>query len=172
MYGRGSGARLPPMLTTKTLLTTAAAACLALSLASPASAKPVTYKGKTNAGTTVSLKLSGTTVSALQTRVPVACVSSRTSDTKAGPDAFSPPGALRLGAEQAVAARQPSAFAASGITKNYRVTLKKGKGRRGAVTGRLHMNFMVVEPYFNAMGYLDGNTFICQGDATFTARPR
>ncbi|HEX8123088.1 MAG TPA: hypothetical protein VF549_17690 [Solirubrobacteraceae bacterium] len=25
--------------------------------------------------------------------------------------------------------------------------------------------------YFNAMGYLDGNTFICQAEGTFSARP-
>jgi hypothetical protein len=159
------------MLKTKTLLIGAAAGCLALSAASPAPAKSTTYQGKTNAGTAVSLKVSGSTVRGLQARIPVACVSSRTSDTRAGADSFLPPGTLRFGAEQTASATQSSAFG-DGVTKNYRVTLKKAKGKRGAVTGRLHMNFMAVEPYFNAMGYLDGNTFICQGDATFTARPR
>ena len=162
------------MLSTKTLLTGGAAACLALALASPspASAKSVTYQGKVSGGTTISMKVNGTKVSRVLARVPVACVSTRTSDTKAGADWFNPPAIFDVGVEQTISAEQPSAFAASGVTKNYRVTLKKAKGRRGALTGRLHVNFMTVESYFNAMGYLDGNTFICQGDATFTARPR
>ena len=162
------------MLSTKTLLTGGAAACLALAIASPspASAKSVTYQGKTSGGEKISMQVDGTKVTRLIARVPVACVSTRTSDTKAGADWLNPPAVMRFGIEQTISAEQSSAFASSGVTKNYRWTLKKAKGKRGAITGKLHMNFMAVEPYFNAMGYLDGNTFVCQGDATFTARAR
>jgi hypothetical protein len=141
-----------------------------LALAAPAAAKPVAYKGKTKSGHTVTFKRSGSTVSALKAGIPVACVSSRTSDTKAGVETYLPPGKTKIGRERKVSLEQSVGLGMqSSATKNYTLTLTR-KGRN--VTGKLHVNFMVVEPYYNAWGYLDGNTFICQGDTSFTARPR
>ena len=152
---------------------TLAVAALALLTAAPASAAPVSYAGKTSAGSEVVLKRSGMKVTDLRAYVPAACASSRTSDTKSGAEAFILPQPVAIGGEQTLSTKQPSSLGlgSEGVTMNYRVTLTKGKGARGAITGKLHMNFMLVEPYYNAMGYLDGNTFICQADATFTARP-
>jgi hypothetical protein len=83
-----------------------------------------------------------------------------------------PPGSFALdGTKQTVSAEeQPTSFGmGSTTTKNYHVTLTR-KGDK--VKGKLHMNFTSIEPFYNAWGYLDGNTFICQADATFTARPK
>ncbi len=135
-------------------------------------AKPVAYSGKTSGGTTIKFKRSGGTVTKIAAYLPATCVSTRTSDVRTGADPFTPPGRFALdGTEQAASAEaQPTSFGmGSTTTKNYHVTVS-GKGKK--VTGKLHMNFTSIEPFYNAWGYLDGNTFICQADATFTARPR
>jgi hypothetical protein len=111
-------------------------------------------------------------VSRLAAYLPATCVSTRTSDVRTGADPFTPPGRFALdGTEQTASAEgQPTSFGmGSTTTKNYHVTLTR-KGDK--VKGKLHMNFTSIEPYYNAWGYLDGNTFICQADATFTARPK
>ena len=162
-------------MTKNTLLCGLTTAAVALAAAGPAdAAKPVTYKGKTSAGTAVVVKRSGTTVTDLRAYVPAMCASSRTSDTRAGTEAFVLPEAVAIGGEQKVSAQQAASMntGSSAVTKNYTVTLSKAKGAKGAISGKISMNFMLVEPYFNSMGYLDGNTFICQGDATFTAKPK
>ena len=136
-------------------------------------AKPVAYSGKTSAGTTVEFKRSGATVAKITGYLPATCVSTRTSDVRTGADPFMPPGRFALdGAEQTASAEdQPTSFGmGSTTTKNYHVTLTRG--RAGVVKGKLHMNFTAIEPFYNAWGYLDGNTFICQADAKFTARPK
>ena len=157
----------------KTITSAIAASALGLVAAGPANGATVEYAGKTNAGSKLVLERSGMKVTDLRAYLPAACVSSRTSDTKSGAEAFILPQPVAIGGEQTVSAKQPASLGlgSDGVTKNYRVTLSKQQGARGAITGRLHVNFMVVEPYYNAMGYLDGNTFICQADATFTARP-
>jgi hypothetical protein len=157
----------------KRLLTATLAATIAIGSAGTALAKPVAYTGKTSGGTTISFKRSGATVSKVGAYLPATCVSSRTSDVRTGADPFMPPGRFALdGVEHTVSApEQPTSFGmGSTTTKNYHLTLNTG--RRGVVKGKLHMNFTAIEPYYNAFGYLDGNTFVCQADATFTARPK
>ena len=172
MYVGRLPSRLPAM--TKTALTsTLAAACLAaLALAGPAAAaKPVAYQGKTDTGKKVTFQRVGNEAQLMLTYLPTACVSSRTPDTKAGIESFNP-NPLRIGGgEQALTVEnQSSALGYSSVSKNYRATLTRGAN--GVVRGKLHVNYMVVDPMFNAMGYLDGNTFICQADGTFTAKPK
>jgi hypothetical protein len=159
-------------MNTKSIIHIATIAALALlTAAAPAAAKPVAYKGKTKAGHAIVFKRAGNSVSGLRAYVPVMCVSTRTSDTRAGAEAFTPPGLIRIGGEQAIQAELPVSMGMGDTaTKNFHVTLRKG--RRGAISGKLDLNFMAIEPYFNSMGYLDGNTFVCQGSTTFSARPR
>jgi len=169
-----SGGPLPRLaaMTKRTIIHIAGTAALTLLVAAaPAAAKPVAYKGKTKAGQTVTFKRTGGSVSRFSAYVPVMCASTRTSDTRAGAEAFNPPGSIRIGGEQAITAELPVSMGMGDTaTKNFHVTLQKG--RRGALTGKLDLNFMAIEPYYNAWGYLDGNTFVCQGSTTFTARPR
>ncbi len=150
--------------------TLVAASVAALAAAGPAAAaKPVKYQGKTDTGKKVIFVRVGDEARLMLTYLPAACASSRTSDTKAGMESFNPYPLAIGGGEQALTVEnQSSALGYSSVTKNYRATLTKGAN--GLVRGKLHVNYMVVDPYFNAMGYLDGNTFICQADATFTAR--
>ena len=161
-------------MTKNTLLCGLLTASVALAAAGPAgAAKTVKYDGRTSAATAVFLKRSGNTVTDLRAWLPAACASSRTSDTRAGTEAFALPEAVAIGGEQKVSAQQAASMntGSSAVTKNYTVTLSRAKGAKGAITGKISLNFMLVEPYFNAMGYLDGNTFICGADATFTAKP-
>lgn len=142
-----------------------------LALAAPAAAKPAPYSGETEAGTPISFTRTGNAVSRLQAEIPVMCVSTRTSDSRAGTESFTPPGRIRIGGEWSGAAELPVAMGMGDTaTKNFHVTLKRG--RRGAISGKLELNFMAVEPYYNSMGYLDANTFVCQGATKFRARPR
>jgi hypothetical protein len=149
----------------------ATASLTVLAAAAPAVAKPVSYKGKTKAGHTITFKRTGGSVNRLRADIPVLCVSTRTSDTRAGAESFNPPGRIRIGGEQAIEAELPVGMGMGDTaTKNFHVTLERG--RRGVISGKLDLNFMAIEPYFNSMGYLDGNTFVCQGSTTFRARPR
>lgn len=170
MYGRPRVAKVLAMhkrALTSTLLATCVAA---LAAAGPAAAKApvVKYKGKTDAGTKITFERIGDSVEMMLTYLPSACVSSRTSDTKAGSEAYTPL-PIRIGPEHVSSIQQPSSLGYDNVTKNYRATLTKGPN--GLVRGKLHLNYMVVDPYFNSMGYLDGNTFICQAEGTFSAKP-
>jgi hypothetical protein len=156
----------------RALTPTLLAACIAaLGVAGPAhAAKTVKYNGKTDAGTKIEFDRVGDEARLMLTYLPAACVSSRTSDTKSGSESFNPyPLRIGGGEQTLTVAGQSSALGYSSVEKNYRATLTKGAN--GVVRGKLHVNYMVVDPYFNAMGYLDGNTFICQADGTFTAKP-
>ena len=155
---------------TKTALIAAALASLAL--AGPAAAaKPVPYQGKTDSGRKITFQRAGNEAQLILTYLPAACASSRTSDTKAGMESYNPyPIAIGAGEQAVTVENQSSALGYSSVTKNYRATLTTGA--RGVIRGHLHVNYMVVDPMFNAMGYLDGNTFICQAEGTFTAKPK
>lgn len=156
---------------TLSLISAATASLALLIVAAPATAKPAAYVGETEAGTEVSFTRTGSAVSKLRTEVPVYCVSTRTSDTRSAAEGFEPVGRIKIGGEQASQAEQPvSVGMGDTATKHYKVTLKRG--RRGALSGELSVSFMAIEPYFNSMGYLDGNTFVCQGSTKFKARPR
>jgi hypothetical protein len=172
MYSPARGGRVAAMHKTTLLTSLAATAATALAFAGPAAAaaKPVPYKGKTDAGTKVTFERVGDEAQLMLTYLPTACVSSRTSDTKAGSESFNPYPLRIGGGEQTLTVEnQSSSLGYSSVSKNYRATLTKGP--KGVVRGKLHVNYMVVDPMFNAMGYLDGNTFICQAEGTFTAKP-
>ena len=169
MYVRPPAAKVTAM--TKRTLILATTCLAALGAAGPAAAKPVKYKGKTDAGTKIEFDRVGDSAELMLTYLTAACASSRTSDTKAGSESFNPYPLRIGGGEQSLTVEnQSSALGYSSVTKNYRATLTKGAG--GVIRGRLHVNYMVVDPMFNAMGYLDGNTFICQAEGTFTAKPK
>ena len=53
------------------------------------------------------------------------------------------------------------------VTKNYRVTVQKG--RNGLLKGRLHLNFSYQTIHYGYELMLVG--YVCQGDDTFRARP-
>ena len=171
MYSGRRSVKVLAMNKRALISTLLAASVTALAAAGPAgAAKPVTYKGKTDAGTKITFKRVGDEAQLMLTYLPAACVSSRTSDTKAGSESFNPYPLRIGGGEQTLTVEnQSSALGYSSVSKNYRATLTKGP--KGAVRGHLHVNYMVVDPYFNSMGYLDGNTFICQAEGSFTAKP-
>ena len=169
MWGGRDRAKVRSMLRTA-LLSTAAAAAIALTAAGPASADVVDYVGKTSAGTDIGFKRDGATLSDLSAYLPTMCVSSRTSDTRSGSDPYILPSPVPLGTEQKLTAEPPTSMGMSSTaTKNVHITPSEGPG--GVITGKLHINFASIEPYYNAWGYLDGNTFVCQADATFEATP-
>ena len=152
------------------LLTLTAAAVAASGLAAAtASAAPVEYTGATSAGELTFVR-DGDVVTGLSGYVSTACASSKTADTRAGADAVVLEQPVTIGAgEVEQTAKQDTMMSWGTADKTYRVTLTAGAG--GAVEGKVVMSYMMFEPYYNAWGYLDANTFVCQGEGTFTATP-
>ncbi|HEY8584388.1 MAG TPA: hypothetical protein VIL49_15630 [Capillimicrobium sp.] len=157
------------MLYRRLLPTTLIAVAAAAAAATPAAAAPVDYEGATSAGTVVFLR-DGDTVTDLSTYVSTACASSKTADTRAGADAVVLEQPVTIGAgEVEQTAKQDTLLSWGTADKTYRVTLTPGAN--GAVEGKIVMSYMMYEPHYNAWGYLDANTFVCQGEGTFTATP-
>ena len=151
--------------TIKPLMALAAMALL-LVAAPLASAKSVSYKGKTKGGSSITFKRSGNSISKINSAVPVVCVSSTSSATRAGADIYQPGGSFRLGTTGKRKIKQRSAMAYSlKLTKNYKFTSKRGRG--GKVTGKLDVNFSYLVPSLYSM-----QIFICQGVTNFSAMPR
>ena len=151
----------------KTWLVTAAALTASLALTAPAMAKPVAYKGKTAGGYEISFKRSGSSLVGLRTMVPTTCAPTLPAPTRTGAEFFEPPGRIAVGREVTSTVVQDPAMHYAEVTKNYRVTTKKG--RNGVVAGRLHVNFS-----YQTIGYTHSIVlvgYVCQGDDTFKARP-
>ena len=149
-------------------LTALAAAGLMIAFSGQAAAKPVHYEGTTHGGFAISFERSGAKISKINTLVPTTCVPAGSGTPRSGGDAFRPPGAFRFGTTRKVKAKQDSALHYSKVTKNYKVTMKRGK--RGKFSGVLHVNYS-----FQALGYdafsnprLEG--YVCQGDDRFSGR--
>lgn len=148
----------------------ALAAVAALAAAAPASAaKTVDYKGKTRGGHTITFKRQGSKVWWISTMVPTVCLPiNRVGERSiAGAEIFTPPGYEIVGKEVAFKDLQKPALYYSKVTKNYKVALKNG--RRGALTGRLHVTFSFIIPTYPMPAMI---IYSCVGDSTFSARPR
>lgn len=151
------------------LIITAAGALSATALAAaPATAAPVAYEGSTSAGQ-VAFDRDGDTVTGLAGWVATACASTRTADTKAGADSFFFEQPVAIGGEVEQTAKHETMLSWGTADKTYRVTLTPKAD--GTIDGHVVATFMIFEPYYNAWGYLDANTFACQGEGDFTAAP-
>jgi hypothetical protein len=155
------------MKRTTTALTAVAVAIAGGATAGPADAAKRTLKGKTQGGYSISMKRSGKSITAMKGMVPTSCVSPQ-GGTLAGGEIFRPPGSFRLGATKKTQALQDPAMHYDKVTKHYTVTLKRG--RRGRITGRLHLNFSFQTLGSSSFGGYYLKTWICRGDDTFTAR--
>lgn len=153
----------------RTPFAAAAVALLAvLALAAPAMAKPVAYKGKTAGGYEITFKRSGNALVGAHTMLPTSCVPSLGgAATRAGAELFQPPARLPIGREFTTSALQDATMHYADVTKNYRVTVQKG--RNGLLKGRLHLNFSYQTIHYGYELMLVG--YVCQGDDTFKARP-
>src|SRR5215207_4002306 len=92
----------------------------------------VQYKGKTSRGARISFTLAGSRVSGIDTLVPAACLSPRTSMPKVGVERYYPPGSSALGRESKRKARQRGAMHYGEVTKNYRFRARRSAG--GAIS--------------------------------------
>jgi hypothetical protein len=146
----------------------AVAVTASLALAGQAAAKPVAYSGTTSGGDPISFERTGNTVKRVSAYIPTTCVPAWPGFTpRVGSELFTPPGRLGLGREVRKTALQDTALHHSEVTKNYRFDARKRA--RGAIGGRLHVNFS-----FQTLGYTSSFVlvgYVCQGDATFRARP-
>jgi hypothetical protein len=166
MCGRAARCKLAAM-NTRTLTFLAA---LALALPASASAAPVTYKGKTKGGSSISFKLKGKKVTEINTVVPTLCVETTGHyRSRAGAELFQPPGSFKLGKTGTEKALQPAAMnAGAESTKTYTVKLgKKGKG--GKVKGELKLSFSFIRP---GLTLSDMEIYMCSGSTSFRAGPR
>ena len=152
----------------KILPSIALAVAASAALAGPAAAKSTTYTGKASGGHQITFKVSGNKVSKIETMVPAVCLSTQSAIPRNGGEIYRPPGSFTIGAgKQKVSELQDAAMHYAPVTKNYHVTVKR-KGR--AITGKLHVNFSFLTLSY---GYSIGTIpWICQGDATFTAKAR
>ncbi len=159
-------------LTMKRTITALAVTALAATGASEAAAKSTTYKGKTKYGNTITFKRAGSKISQIKTLVPTTCVPATSrggGPPSSGSEMFTPPGSFRVGPERRVAALQDAAMHYDKVTKNYRVTLKRGA--RGRLTGRLHVNFSKETLGYSSFSGTYLIPWICQGDDAFTVAP-
>ena len=147
----------------------AVAVTASFGLAGEAVAKPVAYSGTTSGGNPITFERSANSVKRVSGYIPATCVPSFPGNpTRAGDELFAPPGRLALGREvRKTAAGQDAALHYSEVTKNYRFSARKRA--RGVITGRLHVNFSYQTVGYSSTFILVG--YICQGDATFKARP-
>lgn len=155
----------------KTQALTAALAA-ALTIAAPAAAaKPTPYVGKTNAGDRITFVLRGGKVSNVRTFTPTSCVPTG-GTPRAGTDFYEPPGRFPLGRTTKVQTTEPvdSAMHYAKVSKWFHFTARRAKGR--TIAGKLHQNFSfewLTSDSWSGVGLIG---WVCQGDASFSARPR
>jgi opacity protein-like surface antigen len=153
----------------KKALTIALVAALALTLAvAPAAVAKKksfagSFKGKTTAGTPISLKVTkGGQAKNITGSVFVYCASLNTTQTKGGVDLFQPPAGPKLGQTVQNSALQRSAITGYDVTKTYTTTVRRA-GRK-SVSGDLRLSFSYFVPDLYAP-----KTFYCSGTTQFTA---
>jgi hypothetical protein len=153
----------------KKTLIIATAAALALTLAAAPAAvakkKPFagSFKGKTTAGTPISLKVTrGGQVKDITGSVFVYCASLNTTQTKGGVDLFQPPAGPKLGQTAQNSALQRSAITGYDVTKTYTTTVRRA-GKK-SVSGDLRLSFSYFVPDLYAP-----KTYYCSGTTQFTA---
>lgn len=121
------------------------------------------FKGKTTAGTDISMKVTkGGQVKGMTGSVFVYCSSLNTTQTKGGVELFQPPAGPKLGQEVQNTALQPSFVASRDVTKTY--TIKVRRAGKRAVSGDLRLSFS----YFVADLYAP-KVFFCSGTTQFSA---
>lgn len=153
----------------KLLRTVAVALVLLLAVGATTAAAAQPYSGKTSGGTAIRFELAGKRLTKISTTVPTSCVETTgSSGTAAGAELFTPPGGFALGRAAKARALQPAAMN-QGIraTKNYTVTTKGAAG--GTISGRVAVNFSYLRP---GIDIYHSYIWICNGTASFTAKPR
>lgn len=148
-----------------------AALIAAVTIAAPAAAKPTPYVGKTNAGDRITFVLRAGKVSNVHTFTPTSCVPTG-GTPRAGTDFYEPPGSFALGRTTKVQTTKPvdSAMHYAPVSKWFHFTARRGRGQ--AIAGKLHQNYAfewLTSDSWNGVGLIG---WVCQGDASFSARPR
>ena len=165
---RASWAILAAM-NTRTLTSILMSALALAVVVAPASSEAKGYSGKTKAGTSISLKVSGNRASGIKTTVPTVCLETMGSyQSRAGVELFTPPGKFKLGKTGTAKELQPAAMN-QGIeaTKNYTVSLSKAKN--GKVRGDLRVSFSFMRP---GPSIYSSYIYVCNGATSFSARAR
>lgn len=147
---------------------TATTAVLATALAfaaAPAAAKqkPVNYSGATSGGAPVTFKLAKGKVRGLLTSVFVSCSTGPSSSVKGGVETVEV-GAVKVGPEVKITAKDYSPLAWQDVTKTYTVQASRS-GKR--ITGKLGVSFS----YFIPDLYYP-RTYFCFGSTDFSAKAR
>jgi hypothetical protein len=139
-----------------------------LAVAAPASAKPKTayYDGKTEAGSSLSLKLKGKRISDMRGYITTTCVPHKGTPITRTHE-FKPPGSFRLGKTRK-ASRTEHITWWGDTTFHYKVTVKRWKGR--IWVAKLHVNFSYTQFLLPGGGEVDQILYICQGDDSFAFR--
>ena len=156
----------------KRTITALAITAVAATGAGEAAAKSVTLSGTTEAGNQISFKRNGSRISQIKALVPTTCVPATSrggGPPSSGSEMFTPPGSFRIGRERKVAALQDAAMHYDKVTKNYRVTLKRG-AKKGRFTGKLHVNFSKQTLGYSSFSGTYLIPWICQGDDRFIVR--
>jgi hypothetical protein len=146
-------------------IVTAIAALALLVAAAPATAKQKTYyyDGKTVAGESLAFAMKGKRISDISGYISTTCVpTSGTPIVRTGE--FNPPGSFRLGRSRKVSHTEYISYWGD-VTKNYRISITKGKGR--VWTAKLHVNFSYTQVIPVGDGQLDQTLYVCQGDDAF-----
>jgi hypothetical protein len=145
-----------------------AAALGAAVLPATASAKRVSYTGKTRDGDPISFKVAGSRISKLSAYVPTLCLATE-GMPMSGTDPFDPPGTFKLGRTTKVSAKRDNAIWNTNlVTKNFFVTTKRG--RAGQISGKLHVDYSFLEILFTYP--ISARPYVCSGDTTFHLAPR
>lgn len=130
--------------------------------------RPVRYQGKTRAGDPISFKLLGSKLTHLSAYVPTVCLATHGLPLS-GTDPFDPPGTFPLGRTGKAKAKRPNAiWNTSDVTKNFRVTTKRGKA--GRISGKLHVDYSFLQLLFTYP--ISSRPYVCSGDTTFHLTPR
>ncbi len=144
------------------------ALCAVLAVVPGSAAQAAGYKGKTKGGSSITFKLKGSKISAVNTVVPALCVETTGSGmTRAGAELFQPQGKFRLGGTSKGKSLDPAALnGGTKATKNYTVSSRRSGGR---VTGKLKLSYSFLRlDLFRRMPY----TYICSGSTSFSATRR
>ena len=155
----------------KRTITALAITAIVAAGAGDAAAKTVTLSGTTEAGNQISFKRNGNRISHIKALVPTTCVPATSrggGPPSSGSEMFTPPGSFRIGGERKVAALQDAAMHYDKVTKNYRVTLKRGS--KGRFTGKLHVNFSKQTLGYSSFSGTYLIPWVCQGDDRIVVR--
>jgi len=146
------------------------ATVLALAAAGPAAAKPLDYKGKTKGGHSITFKREGKKVWYIYTAIPTVCLPTNRvgEDPISGAEEFNPPGPQKVGKKGTWKHLQKPWLYYNDVTKHYEVKLNKSRGKRGKVSGKLHLSMSFIIPTFPMPTMI---YYSCVGKTSFSAKP-